>query len=38
MTLEGHDDYVRSVYGLSQNKVATSSRDNTLKIWNLMSG
>ena len=25
MTLEGHDDYVRSVYGLSQNKVATSS-------------
>lgn len=33
-TIEGHDDFVRVVYGLSSNNaIATGGRDPVLRIW-----
>ena len=35
MVLKGHDDYIRSIKGLINGKLATSSRDNSLRIWSI---
>ena len=35
LTIDGHDDYIRVVKGLSNNRVASGSRDNSLKVWSL---
>jgi WD40 repeat protein len=34
-TIEGHNDYIRVVLGLTDGRVASAGRDNQLKIWNL---
>ncbi len=35
--MPGHDDFVRVVHGLANNKISSGSRDNTLRLWDLAS-
>ena len=37
-TLEGHTDVVRSLACLGEGKLASGSRDSTIKIWNIETG
>lgn len=36
--LEGHTNWVSNVLSLGLNKLVSASYDNTLKIWNLLTG
>jgi WD40 repeat protein len=38
MTLEGHTDFVWSLALLSNDRLASSSKDKTIKIWNTQNG
>lgn len=38
LTLIGHTKQIILIYPLPENKIITSSRDNTLQIWNTLTG